>query len=353
MSPSTPSSDDHSLSVSAPAKINLVLGITGARDDGFHELVSLVAPVAFGDTLHVRLHGKGIIGKFRREDAGGQVLHDGSPVATHANETREQIVSEATANAQQDILHCNVQGVPTDASNLVLKAALAFREELAAERTFFDGHWEFTLEKRVPVGAGLGGGSSDASAALEAMNHLCGNPLNEQRLYALAASIGSDCPLFLARTPVVMRGRGDHLTFLGGAARAALKGQRILLFKPSFGINTGWAYGQMKAAEGRMYVAAKAIDSSILRWEDAPQTEPIPLFNNMQTPAFEKYLALPTLLEQLRADHPGLRCLMSGSGSACFALLDKGTKPETVARLKAQIRAAWGEGAFCEETTLL
>lgn len=353
MNPVNPTATDRSLSVEAPAKINLVLAIVGVRDDGFHELVSLVAPVAFCDTLHVRLHGAGVIGKPHRQSPGGRVLHDGSPVSEDTDETASQIISDAIASATQDVLYCADADVPTDASNLILRAALAFREELANERTVFSGHWEFRLEKRIPVGAGLGGGSSDAAAALDAMNRICGNPLSEQKLYALAARIGSDCPLFLAKAPVVMRGRGDRLTFLGHPARQALNGQRILLFKPSFGINTGWAYGQMKAAQGRMYVAAKAIESSIHRWEDAPKTEALPLFNNMQAVAFDKYLALPALLEQLRATHPGLRCLMSGSGSACFALLDKKTTEEEVAQLKAQIRAAWGASAFCEETTLL
>lgn len=344
---------ERSLSLLAPAKINLVLGIIGPRDDGFHELVSLVAPVAFGDTLHVRLHGAGVTDRPDGGSSALEALHDGSPLPAHQEDPPALTAAAPTGSAALDHLHCTAPDVPTDASNLVLRAALAFREELAREHIGFTGHWEFTLEKRVPAGAGLGGGSSDAAIALEAMNRICGNPLSEQKLYATAASIGSDCPLFLARSPVVMRGRGERLTFLGGAARQVLKGQRVLLFKPSFSINTGWAYGQMRAATEHVYVGLKAVEGSIERWHDSPETEPIPLFNNMQTPVFEKYLALPTLLEQLRRDNPGLRCLMSGSGSACFILLDKNASVEQVAHLKTQIRAALGQEAFCEETALL
>lgn len=374
----------NSLSLHAPAKINLVLGITGLRPDGFHELVSLVAPVAFGDTLHVTLHGPAAgraagLEQLDQETGlgdGSEMNDEPQPSADAGIAAAHEAHAAAAADAAQgstppdspfvgtgspaaaqtdcvDILHCSAPDVPTDASNLVLKAAAAFRAKLAKEGIALDGYFEFTLEKRIPAGAGLGGGSSDAATALGAMHTLCGSPLGEAQLYALAAEVGSDCALFLAKSPVIMRSRGDRLTFLGLGAHEALKGQRVLLFKPTFGINTGWAYGQMKAAEGKMYIGAKVIEGALATWEADPKKQPIPLYNNMQTPAFEKYVTLPTLLDELRAKFPGLRCLMSGSGSSCFALLAKDTPPETVAAMRSVIHNAWGADAFCEETELL
>src|SRR5436190_1798880 len=97
-------------------------------------------------------------------------------------------------------LTCDDATVPIDESNLVLKAARAF-----AAATGWSGGAKFALEKRIPMGAGLGGGSSDAVAALRALNELAGRPLDAPKLANLAAGLGSDCPLFLHDGPVIMR----------------------------------------------------------------------------------------------------------------------------------------------------
>ena len=288
----------------APAKINLLLAITGIRTDGFHSLVSLVAPIRLGDTLWLSL---------------------------------------AKEKGAEDILECDYPGVPTDQSNLVLKAVAAFRE-------FFPGlpGVHFILEKRVPHGAGLGGGSSDAACALRLLNEAVGSPLAKTQLATLAARLGSDCPLFLENKPVVMRGRGEQIEALPGAAVAALGGRRLLLFKPAFGVSTAEAYAAMKAAGSTEYLAQSEAEARLAAWLAAPGRNPLPLFNNMESVVFKKYLALPVLLERLQTDF-GLAPRMSGSGSACFAFLPDGVNAVPI---EAIIREAWGREAFVCKTTL-
>ena len=285
----------------APAKINLLLIITGVRPDGFHDLVSLVAPVSLGDTLRV----------------------------------------EPAPGAVSDTLRCDAPGVPTDGSNLVMKAVAAFRARVPSAP-----YVACFLEKRVPHGAGLGGGSSDAAAALGLMNALCGHPLSPKELATLGASIGSDVPLFLAGAPVIMRGRGERVEVLKPAEAAALSGRRVLLFKPAFGVSTVEAYKAMRE-HGGYYRPESVADTLIGAWRSQPSLPP-PCFNNMTYAVGDKHLAIITLLERLEADF-GLEAHMSGSGSACFALLEKGYDATPVI---AAIRDAWGETAFVTETTL-
>lgn len=150
----------------AHAKLNLSLAITGRRADGFHELISLVAPIALADTL---------------------TLDVGRPLG----------------------LTCDDASLPVDGSNLVLKAAAAYVKRRPSAPI---GH--FHLTKKVPHGAGLGGGSSDAAAALRLLDQASGDPLGLEFLETLAAEVGSDCPFFVRGQAAVMRGRGERLEIL-------------------------------------------------------------------------------------------------------------------------------------------
>lgn len=290
------------LTVFAPAKINLFLAVTGRRADGFHDLLSLVAPLDFGDDL----------------------------------------VIEPRAGPSYS-LECDAPGVPVDDSNLVLRAARLFAE---AARTATGAH--FRLVKRVPAGAGLGGGSSDGTAALVGLNRLAGSPLDRPALHRLAAQLGSDCPLFLERAPCVLRGRGEHLQPLPASAARRLAGRRLLVFKPSFGISTAWAYGEM-VRRPETYVQFTDAEARLNTWiaSRSATAEEI-MSNNMEAVAFHKYRALPALRERLR-DRFGLRVGMSGSGSACFALLDDGSD---TAPLRSCIQDAWGRDVFLIETRI-
>ncbi|MBI4622401.1 MAG: 4-(cytidine 5'-diphospho)-2-C-methyl-D-erythritol kinase [Verrucomicrobia bacterium] len=298
------------VTIFAPAKLNLFLAVTGRRTDGFHDLISVVAPLDFGDTL-------------RAEPAEGFSLA------------------------------CDDPDVPCDETNLVLRAAAVFALAAGAAAGTTNASdrstaAKFFLEKRVPMGAGLGGGSSDAVAALRALNLLSGDRLGPAALAAAAAQLGSDCPLFLQDGPVVVRGRGERVEPLPAPVAGRLRGRRVLLFKPAFGISTPWAYARLAAlaggsAAGGVYLPPVEAEARLAAWlgEAGAPAETL-LFNNMEPPAFAKFLALPTLLEELRARF-GLAARMSGSGSACFALLGDDAP---VGAITDAIRAAWGDSAL-------
>jgi 4-diphosphocytidyl-2-C-methyl-D-erythritol kinase len=214
---------------------------------------------------------------------------------------------------------------------------------------------EFTIEKRIPMGSGLGGGSSNAATALRALNALAGDPLDGEALSALSGALGSDCPLFLAGGPAAVRGRGEIVRPLPPAGASRLRGRRVLIFKPAFEISTAWAYARLAsmASEkggGGAYVPAAEAEARLADWlgrDDPPEKL---LFNSFEGPVFAKFPALPALLRRLR-DAFGLEGGLSGSGSACFAFLPEGGAPP-VSDATAAIRRAWGPSAFIVETVL-
>jgi 4-diphosphocytidyl-2-C-methyl-D-erythritol kinase len=205
------------------------------------------------------------------------------------------------------------------------------------------------LEKRIPMGAGLGGGSSNAVAALRGLNSLAGEPLGGAELAAVAARLGSDCALFLPGGPVVMRGRGERVEPLAAETAERLRGQRMLIFKPDFSISTPWAYAQLAADGGKNYLPAAEAEARLAAWlgEAKAPLESL-LFNSFERPAFGKFPALPVLLDALNKEF-GLSARMSGSGSACFALLPADAAVEAV---KSRIREAWGATAGVVETRI-
>jgi 4-diphosphocytidyl-2-C-methyl-D-erythritol kinase len=296
----------NAVAVLSPAKLNLFLAVTGRRADGFHDLVSLAAPLEFGDVL-------------RAEPAEG--FH----------------------------LACTGLAAPADGDNLVIRAAGAFRAASG-----WRGGARFTLEKRIPMGAGLGGGSSNAVAALRALNALAGDPLGEAALADVAASLGSDCPLFLHGGPVVVRGRGERVEPVPAAVAAGrLAGRSVLVFKPDFPIPTAWAYGRLAETArkgGGGYLPASEAEARLAAWmADADAPVESLLFNSMEAAAFGKFLALPALLDRL-AGPLGAAVRMSGSGSACFAILGEGSPP--AGRIVEAVRDAWGTSAFVVETRI-
>ena len=197
------------------------------------------------------------------------------------------------------------------------------------------------------MGAGLGGGSSNAVAALRALNQLAGGIAGDPLLTEIATTLGSDCALFLKNAPVVMRGRGERVEVLPDSGPAGrLRGRRVLLFKPGFGIGTPWAYGRM-AARGSDYLPEAEAESRLKRWLDGASPAEELLFNNMEAVAFGKFVALPLLLGKLQSRF-GIVGRMSGSGSACFALLGE---QQVSAPLESLIRDCWGAAGFCARST--
>ncbi len=310
--------------VFSPAKINLLLAITGRRTDGFHDLVSVVAQLDWGDELMVETRGR----VERENRAVG---------ADSADPAKDVLV---------DVLVCDDPAVPRDGTNLVAKAAAAFRAATGWREPV-----KFALKKRIPIGAGLGGGSSNAAAALRALNALSGGNLTAAGLARVAADVGSDCALFLHDGPVVMRGRGERVEPLAPEIAAKLRGRRVLVFKPAFGISTAWAYGKVAAGAPLSYLNAVEAEQRLTKFTEAVANGEgweRNLFNNMEATAFAKFPALPVLLEKLETRFR-LAPRMSGSGSACFAMLGENFQAAPVV---AAIREAWGDSAVVVEARL-
>ncbi len=243
----------------APAKINLSLRVLGRRADGFHDLESLICPVSVFDTLDVT-----------RRAAGGL----------------EFVCDDAT--------------LPSGDDNLVVRAARLF----CAARGV-DLHARIALTKRIPHGAGLGGGSSDAATTLLALDRLFETQLSCDALAAMAADLGSDVPFFIYQSAAVIRGRGERVEPV-----AFLHALPLLLIKPPFGVPTPWAYSRWKEAREIPDVpyAAQAFP-----WGE--------LVNDLERPVFEKYIFLADVKHWLLAQPETVGALMSGSGATVFAVL--------------------------------
>jgi 4-diphosphocytidyl-2-C-methyl-D-erythritol kinase len=265
----------------APAKINLSLEVRGKRPDGFHEIETLMAPVSLADMLDIE----------RAEDRGVGFT-------------------------------CSDQTLPAGGDNLVVRAANLF-----FERANIPPGVRIHLEKRVPHGAGLGGGSSDAAATLMALNELFGTGFDTPALSAMAAELGSDIPFFVYRSAAVCRGRGELVEPVAFVERLPL-----LLIKPPFGVPTPWAYKH---------------------WRDSAELPDVPyaaqvfpwgrLVNDLERPVFEKYIFLALMKRWLLAQAEVAGALMSGSGSTMIAVLRDVAKADA---LQKKIAAEFGDGLW-------
>jgi 4-diphosphocytidyl-2-C-methyl-D-erythritol kinase len=268
----------------APAKINLSLRVLRKREDGFHEIETAMAAVeGVADELN-----------FDLELRGGEVT-----------------------------LSCDDPELPTGAENLVLKAVRAF--EVAAGVNFTGN---IQLTKRVPSGAGLGGGSSDAAATLRALDVLSRAELGAERLRELAGEIGSDVPFFIKAEPSWCRGRGEIIErFDGPLPRTA-----IVMAKPAFGVPSPWAY--------QRWATSTELDGIGYGAQAAPWGEAI---NDLERPVFEKFIVLATMKRWLRQRPETGVALMSGSGATVFATLLEG---ENGAALLEDLRADFGDSTW-------
>ena len=259
----------------SPAKVNLYLKILGRRGDGFHDLLSLVCPLDFGDILKLEIReGEGL-----------------------------------------DRLICNCPELPLDSSNLIHRAIDLFRSQNP-----FPGYVVVNLEKNIPMGAGLGGGSSNASATLWGLNQMVGNPFSPKELMDLSSELGSDCPLFLAGGASIMRGRGDQIHPLNMHQAQRLKSQNVMLLLPSIHVSTPWAYNEFsrkrdhESSEG---LSESTLDSYLSGNISLRET----LHNDFSAVVESKFAALVAarcVFQDAEIDN----LMLSGSGSAMFSLVD-------------------------------
>src|SRR5258708_3288842 len=210
---------------------------------------------------------------------------------------------------------CSDPALSDAKDNLATKAARVFLDEFKLTTGV-----RIHLEKAVPVGAGLGGGSSDAAAVLLALRELTKVGCADAKLAELAARLGSDIPFFIYRTPAVCRGRGEIIDPV--RLKENFQG---LLVHPGFGVSTPWAY--------KTYAQNPSQGAPGHTFAD------VTLRNDLEPPAFSKYPWLPTAKGWFQKQPEVLDSLMSGSGSSVFALTDSA---EATSRLRARFLAAFG-----------
>lgn len=271
--------------VPAPAKLNVILEVLGRRSDGYHDLWSVLVLVDLCDTVTVASRRRGI--------------------------------------------HLTVRPpvVPAGPENLAFRAAETFFETWARP-----GGAAITLRKRIPVGAGLGGGSSDAAAVLAALNGMAGRPLTRERLLDLAAGLGSDVPFFFSGGAGLVTGRGEQVADL------PLPRPRWLILALTGGpVSTTWAYGRVPLGERRVP------DPTWTAAASAGQTEVLlgMAFNRLEEVVFAArpdLAALKARLAELGASPVGL----TGTGAAVFGFAPgPGAARAWSAILKREGKRAW------------
>ncbi len=265
------------MQVFAPAKINLSLKILGRRDDGFHEIETVIMPISLCDEIEI--------------DRG---------------------------DAKKGIeFRCNDASVPRGDDNLAVRAAKTFLEEARLKSGV-----TIELKKKIPHGAGLGGGSSNAATILLALNELFKTNLPREALAKMGETIGSDVPFFIFQSAAICRGRGELVAPMRLPEKLS-----ILLFKPAFAVPTEWAYS---------------------RWQDSRQIPNVPygaqqfadqpFINDLERPVFEKFVFLAHLKMWLLRQPEVGAALMSGSGSTIFAVMRPNTNVDLLAtRAKAEL----------------
>ncbi len=270
------------LTLKAPAKINWFLHVCGKRSDGYHEIQSLIQKISLYDVLTL-------------------VLSDNVSVKTNTEIPVEQ--------------------------NLVYRAAMLMKSRFRITQGA-----EIDLQKHIPMGAGLGGGSSDAASALLGLNELWGAELSKEDLMQLAEELGSDVPFFLSGPLSFVHGRGEKLEPCRAVKRACL-----LLVKPSFDVSTAWVYKNFalltKKAEKVNNI--KLFIRNIERAELNNMSGDVS--NDLESVTITQFPVIAGIKETLHAQG-ALFSLMSGSGSTVFGVFDSLKRAEDAAK---EFRGYW------------
>jgi 4-diphosphocytidyl-2-C-methyl-D-erythritol kinase len=269
----------------APAKVNLFLRVRSRRPDGFHDLETLFQAIDLVDRVEITARPAGV-----SLDLVGPDL-----------------------------------GPPED--NLAVRAARAVIHEADSK-----GGVRVRLEKHIPAGAGLGGGSSDAAAVLRGVNLILGSPIPQARLHELGTSLGSDVPFFLGASPLAFAtGRGERLVPL-----APLPSRSVVVLLPPVHVATGQAYDELDRVRQAQERPVGGEQGKADRWEtwDAVATR---AHNDFQGVVPQSYPQVGRALESLR-QHVHGPVLLSGSGAACYGLPpNRATAHEAAARLRSTL----------------
>ena len=251
----------------ANCKINLGLDILRRREDGFHDLETVMFPVnALYDIVEV-----------------------------------ERVEGSSHFEQQGLVVDCDAE------DNLCMKALRLM------QRLYGIGEARISLDKRVPFGAGLGGGSSDATAVILALNELYGLGLSEDRLVEVAAMIGSDTAFFVRNTPQLCTGRGEKMEPI----ELPLQGLYLAIAKPAEGVSTKEAYAGVKPAVPQVRLV-EALKRPIAEWQGVVK-------NDFESHIFAAHPAIAALKQKM-LDAGAVYASMSGSGSAVFGLFSNKPK---------------------------
>ncbi len=272
----------------SPAKINLFLAVNGRRPDGYHELITLMAGIDLYDRITLDFSGRGIR------------------------------------------LQCDTPGIPRDESNLAFRAARLYETTYQRRRYHppFSG-LAIGLHKRIPAGAGLGGGSSNAATVLKALNDQVPEPLAHGDLAALALQLGADVPFFLTGRPALATGIGEQLTLWND-----LRPYALLVVFPGCGLATREVYGALNL---RLTKCEKKLKGFLLKRGifDAA----VHLCNDLEPVAMQRCPDIAVIKNEF-VRLGALGALMSGSGSSVFGVFGSADEARK-ARQNMRIRTAW------------
>ena len=254
--------------INANAKINLTLDILGKRPDGYHEVAMIMQEILLHDTLTLTKQEFGISLSITVEGQKGEL--------------------------------------PADETNLCWRAAALLQKELGA------GGVSIHLVKRIPMAAGLAGGSADAAAVLKGMDQLYGLQLSEERLCSLGAALGSDIPFCIMGGTMLATGRGEVLTRL-----PALPMTDVVLAKPGVGVSTAWAYKTYDAGYDGLHPDNAAMQEAVGAGSSKRAAEL--LCNVLEGVTAGKYGVI-SAYKELMLQHGAWGSMMSGSGPTVFGL---------------------------------
>jgi 4-diphosphocytidyl-2-C-methyl-D-erythritol kinase len=279
--------------IEAPAKINTILKVIGRRKDGYHELVTVMVPVTLNDIINLRTIGEGIE------------------------------------------LTCLGRPLPGDEKNLAYRAAKSFFGEAGIPPAV-----TISLEKRIPLAAGLGGGSSDAAAVLKALNRMWGRPLSRTRLFRIAVGLGADVPFFLESGPCLATGIGDVLSPLENWPE-----KWYLIVTPPIEVSTGWVYGNLKL---ELTKNETPYIFDLLKKDRIPVAHL--LDNDLEKITSARFPVIQTIKEALlEAGAEG--ALMSGSGPSVFGVFSSSESAGSAAQNitsrslgEVFVVSEWGQG---------
>lgn len=292
-----------SLSLLAPAKVNLFLRILRRREDGFHELSSLFQAVSLMDRLDF-----------------WQLPEDAEAPLCSMEVTPDSLGAEL---------------IPTDESNLVMRALQIFAERAGEGRRV-----HCRLHKAVPAQGGLGGGSADAATALHAANRLAGFPVTEAELIEWGGELGSDVGFFLSRGTALCTGRGELI-----APLPPLPPAPVYLVKPEEGLSTPAVYGALGLKPDESLAGAEPDDLLRQFQSDVASATYV---NDLEAPAYAVMPRLQELRDQLRS-YGFAAVMMSGSGSTIFCVGQPSAEATAVwqEEVRREYSAAIFEQTFC------